>query len=114
MKFINSTDNVDNIDKKEVVEISINKIGRPISEDSERVYAKMKTISNGTVASNTFQVLTHRNAIYDPYGIDSNREKVLELNLKTTNAETYNYFLMFLRTRNQAYMAKAQRSYING
>lgn len=110
MKFINSSDNMDNVDKQEVFEISINKVGRPIQKDSEQTFAQTITSKNQC----KYAILVHNNQPYDPYGIDSHRESKLDLKLKSVNQNTFNYYVSYLKTKNSLYMTRAQRSFING
>lgn len=110
MKFINSSDNIDDIDKKEIYEIKLNKLGRPIENDSEKIFAKIISSNNQT----KYAILIFNNQPYDPYGVDSHRESNLRLDLKQVNSQAYNYYVSYLKTRNQLYMTRAQRSFING
>lgn len=111
MKFINSTDNIENVDQKEVLEININKVGRPIQEGEEKVFAKTVTINGQQVK---YAILILNNQPYDPYGVDSHRESKLKLDLKQVSQQTHNYYVSYLKTKNQLYMTRAQRSFING
>lgn len=115
MKFINSSDGVENIDKKEINEVSINKIGRTIINDSEKVFAKMITadIGDGRVQMK-YVILTFNSQPYDPYGADSHRESNLRLEYKPVSKQTYDYYVSYLRSKNSLYMTRAQRSFING
>ena len=114
MKFINSLDNVENVDHKEVSEISLNKLGRPISDDSERVFAKMFIQNTADKQHTKYGILTFNNQPYDPYGIDSHRESNLNLSIKQVGQQTYNYYVSYLKTKNQLYLTRSQRSFING
>ena len=115
MKFINSSDNVDNIDKKEIVEINLNKLGRPVENPDEIVFAKSIFINSPSGPSNKkYAICIFNNQPYDPYGIDSHRESNLKLELKNVSQSTYDYYISYLKTRNSLYMTRAQRSFING
>ena len=115
MKFINSSDSVENIDKKEIHEVLLNKLGRPINNESERVFAKTVTtdIGEGRVQMK-YAILTFNNQPYDPYGADSHRESNLRLEYKPVSQQTHNYYTSYLKTKNSLYMTRAQRSFING
>jgi hypothetical protein len=115
MKFINSSENLDNIDKKETHEVKLNKLGRPFENDTELAFAKMFTtpVGNGQVQIK-HTILVYNNQPYDPYGVDSHRESKLNLVLKTVNTQTYSYYVSYLKTKNSLYMTRAQRSFING
>jgi hypothetical protein len=115
MRFINSSENIENIDKKETHEVKINKIGRPFNNDTELAFAKMFTTSVGNGSTQIkHTILTYNNQPYDPYGTDSHRESRLNLVPKTVNSETYNYYVSYLKTKNSLYMTRTQRSFING
>ena len=60
------------------------------------------------------RVLTYNNALYDPLGTDSHREKTLNTVLKQTDKATFDYYLHYLKDRNRIYITRAQRSFING
>lgn len=110
MKFINSSDQIENIDKVEIHEICMNKLGRPINDGEEKVFTKSISSKNQT----KYAILILNNQPYDPYGVDSHRESKLNLELKQVSLETYNYYVSYLRTKNSLYMTRAQRSFING
>lgn len=110
MKFISSSDQVENIDQQETFEISINKVGRPIEKDSEQIFAQTISSKNST----KYAILIHNNQPYDPYGIDSHRESKLTLKLKQVSQSTYNHYVSYLKTKNSLHMTRAQRSFING
>ncbi len=115
MKFINSSDNIENIDQKEVHEVSLNKLGRPVADKSERTFAKIITtdVGQGRI-QNKYIILTFNSQPYDPYGADSHRESNLRLEYKTVSQQTHNYYVSYLKTKNSLYMTRAQRSFING
>lgn len=115
MKFISSSDNIDNIDNKQINEILLNKLGRPILDESERVFAKtiITNIGEG-ILQTKYAILTFNNQPYDPYGADSHRESNLRLEYKPVSQQTHNYYISYLKTKNSLYMTRAQRSFING
>lgn len=115
MKFISSSDNVENVDKKEILEICINKIGRPVLCDEEKVFAKTVSVvmSQGQIQTK-YAILIYNNQPYDPYGADSHRESNLRLELKPVSQQTYNHYTSYLKTKNSLHMTRAQRSFING
>jgi hypothetical protein len=115
MRYINSSDNVENVDKKDIVEINLNKVGRPVEKDSELIFAKsMFTQSENGISNKKYAILVLNNQPYDPYGVDSHRESKLRLELKNVNYGTYSYYVSYLKTKNSLYMTRSQRSFING
>ena len=63
---------------------------------------------------NVHRVLTYNNALYDPLGTDSHREKTLNTVLKKTDKATFDYYMHYLKERNRIYITRAQRSFIDG
>jgi hypothetical protein len=115
MRYINSSDNVENIDKKDVTELTLNKFARPVDKENELVFAKtIFTESPNGPINKKYAILVFNNQPYDPYGVDSHRESKLRLDLKSVSLETYNLYVSYLRTKNSLYMTRAQRSFING
>lgn len=114
MKFINSSDNIENIDYKEISEINLNKLGRPVEIDSEKIFAKTIINVDNNKQQIKYAILTLNNQPYDPYGIDGHREPNLTLTLKQVSNQTYNYYVSYLKTKNQLYLTRSQRSFING
>jgi hypothetical protein len=107
MKFINAY-NKDDF-KEDVNKIYYDKLGKITQEENDSF---AKTIfTNG---NEKYFVQTLRNIIYDPYGIDSHREKYLDLQYKEVSKKTFELYVAYLQTRNGVYLAKSQRSFING
>lgn len=107
MKYINEY-NKDDF-KEDVITTYYNKLGQVTEEENDSF---AKTIC--TNENETYYVQTLRNIIYDPYGIDSHREKYLELQYKQVNKEVFDLYLLYLTGRNGVYLAKSQRRFING
>lgn len=112
MKFVEHTSKEDFASEK--LEKSYNRSGQP-SENKEKIFARYTeiTLSNGEKQKRYF-IMTHNNIPYDPHGIDSHRERNLRTSLKTTSKEAFDYYILYLQTRNLLYMTRTQRSFING
>jgi hypothetical protein len=114
MKYISEENKVSNVDKKNKENLKFNKLGNLITNDNELVFSSETHIFIDDFNKQTkYQVLTHNNKPYDPYGIDSHREKNLDLKLKNVNKDTFEYYLRYLQSKNSLYMTRAQRSFIN-
>jgi hypothetical protein len=83
--------------------------GSPVINDNEAVYAEELTQNNKSY----YQIKTYQNVPFDPQGQFSHREKHLETSMKKVSKETFDYYMLFLKTRNGLYMTRAQRSFIN-
>lgn len=117
MKFVNSSDKIDEAGSKTILELGLNKLGQPVRDKSERVFATILTISRNDDENDRqsrYGILTLNNQPYDPYGIDSHRESTLNLQLKQVNQQTYNYYTSYLQTKNKLFLTRTQRSFING
>lgn len=112
MKFVESTSKQDFVPEK--FEETYNRSGQ-LSENKEKIFARYTEIvlSKGDKQKRYF-IMTHNNVPYDPLGIDSHRERNLRTELKTVSKQTFDYYLLYLKTRNILYMTRAQRSFING
>lgn len=86
-----------------------NKFGKE-AQEGEAVFAEKIEGSKQYV----HRVLTHNNALYDPLGTDSHREKTLNTVLKQTDKATFDYYMHYLQDRNRIYITRAQRSFIDG
>jgi hypothetical protein len=80
------------------------------AQEGEKVFAESVDGS----AQKVYRVLTHNNALYDPLGTDSHREKTLSTALKKTDKATFDYYMHYLKDGNKIYITRAQRSFING
>jgi hexokinase len=84
------------------------------TDDEKKAFAKFVVIDLGGTNQTKYFVRTHNNVPYDPNGPYSHRETYLRTELKNVSRETFENYITYLRTRNQLYMTKAQRSFING
>jgi hypothetical protein len=113
MKFINSVSKTDL--KKQTIEEKYNKLGEVPQSDKEQIFAKIVVIDIGKGRTQKkYMIRTHNNTPYDPIGPDSHRELWLKTELKNVSQETYDYYMLYLKTKNSLYMTRTQRSYING
>lgn len=60
-----------------------------------------------------YYITTYNNILYDPMGPDGHRKNI-NLNMKDVDQQTFDYYIMYLKTKNSLYMTRAQRSFING
>ena len=51
--------------------------------------------------------------LYDPMGTYSNRKRYLESNFKKVSKNTFDFYMMYLKTNNSIYLTKAQRGFLN-
>jgi len=111
MKYIDNYSS--EVFKSKVEENSFNKLGEPIS-NKEKIFAK--TLSSTTENGENiikYYVITHNNVPYDPYGIDSHREKNLRTTLRSTSKQVFDDYITYLKTKNRLYMTRTQRNFIH-
>ncbi len=82
--------------------------GELVANDKEKVYAEKKTST-----STTYSIATYDNLPFNPAGMYSSRKEHIELKMKKVNKETFDFYMLFLKTNNSLYFTKAQRSYLN-
>ena len=64
--------------------------------------------------SRTYYLNTINGLIYDPLGTDSNKKKNMNCLLKAVSQQTFDYYMMYLKSNNSLYLTRSQRSMING
>lgn len=110
MKFVESYSKKDF--DKETSEVLYNKLGK-ITQSNEKIFAKLLEIDLNNAVQSKYFIATHNNVPYDPNGIDSHRESDINIQLKSVSREVFNYYVLYLQTKNSLYMTRTQRSYIN-
>ena len=83
--------------------------GNKVINPKEMSYAK-QAASEGRVK---YFIKTHKNVPYDPWGMYAHRENYLETKFKVVSKGTFDYYMMYLKTKNSIYMTRSQRSFIN-
>tara|TARA_B110001454_G_C12414603_1_gene306703 strand:+ start:62 stop:391 length:330 start_codon:yes stop_codon:yes gene_type:complete len=51
--------------------------------------------------------------LYDPMGTYSNRKRFLESGFKKVSKNTFDFYMMYLKTNNSIYLTKANRGFSN-
>lgn len=113
MKYIDNFNSVKVESKKR--EESYNRLGELVENSKEKVFARFTQIeTNNEPEQKRYYVASFNNIPYDPYGTDSHRESHLRIKLSNVSKQTFEYYTLYLKTRNMVYMTRAQRSFING
>lgn len=111
MKYVDDADKAkEDIHIKETL---FDRVGGVIIHAKEKSFAKVVCTTSRDRRSETYHIKVHEGVPYDPWGMHSHRENYLEARLKKVAKETFDYYMMFLKTRNLLYMTRAQRSFIN-
>jgi len=105
---------INNNDINEVIETSYNVKGLIAGRTEKSCATKINIkLTNGTDQTK-FQVLTHGNILFNPLGADSYKITSRESKMKVVSEKTFDYYVKFLRTKNNLYMTYANRSFIDG
>jgi hypothetical protein len=105
MKYIDDS----HLDKTETLEILFNKDGQISSETKENKYAKIV----GKASTDLYYIRTHLNVPYDPLGSYGHRENYIETKLKKVSKDTFDFYVMYLKTNNSLYLTRASRGFLN-
>jgi len=92
---------------------SFDRAGNPTINKKEKTFAKIDLVEGGARAH---YIQTFNNALYDPNnGMYSHREDNtnFELKYKKVSRETFDFYMLFLKTKNSLYFTRAQRSFLN-
>jgi len=105
MKYIKDL----HIEKSNKIEIVFNKDGQISTDTNEKKYAKVIGKNN----ADTYYIRTHLNVPYDPLGPYGHRENYVETKLKKVSKNTFDFYMMYLKTNNSLYLTKASRGFLN-
>jgi hypothetical protein len=111
MEFVNNLQQMpDDINTKATL---FDKTGGVVIHKKEKSYAKViRTISRHS-STEKYYVKVHQGVPYDPWGMFEHRENYIETKFQSVSKETFDYYMMYLKTRNSLYMTRSQRSFIN-
>jgi len=85
------------------------KLGNPTLTERETVYAKRRTVNE----TEAYLVATYQDIPFNPRGTPTSIEDYVNIRLKKTSKETFNFYMLFLKTNNSLYLTKAQRRFLN-
>lgn len=112
MKFIESY--VDANSKKSI-QYLFNVKGSITQDQNEKVWAKSVDIELGQdKIQKQYYIRVYNNVPLDPLGPESRRDIWQRTELKSVSAKTFDYYVMYLRSKNNLYMTRTQRSFIDG
>lgn len=105
-KFINSADQMQ---AKQVTEMLFNKSGQNLDSPKEKVYGKV-VANNG---KDYYYIRVHQSVPFDPMGTYAKREQYVESKLQNVSKATFDFYMMYLKTKNTIYMTRARRGLTN-
>jgi hypothetical protein len=106
MKFVEES----GFQKPECKESAFDKRGAEVTGKKEIVFSKKINVSDG---KSKYYLLTYQSLPLDPWGMYKGRESTLDTKMKSVSKQTFDYYMLFLKTRNSLYLTRAQRSFTN-
>ena len=61
----------------------------------------------------SFYAQTFQGGLYDPNGMYSHRESSIEVKMSRVTKNTFDFYMLYLKTKNSLYLTRAQRSFLN-
>lgn len=113
MRFV-SESSPTGLDDEKQYEKSFNKNGELKTEDKESFFAKIVGKTIGNKPSTCYYIRVHDSTLFDPSGTNSFRVKYLDTKMRRVSKSTFDYYMIYLKTKNSIYLTKAQRSFLDG
>lgn len=107
MKYIDSNDEIEPNSKTEFL---FNKSGRNSESAKEKVFGKVVAKNDKSY----YYIRVHQSVPYDPMGTYAKREQYLETKMSPVSKATFDFYMLYLQTKNSIYMTKARRGLTNG
>ena len=108
MKYINEQ----YVEKEDTIEILFNKNGQVSVDAKEKKYAKILG-KEGKEGKDVYFIRTHLNVPYDPSGPYGRRENYVETKMKKVSKNTFDFYMMYLKTNNSLYLTRSSRGFLN-
>tara|TARA_B100000029_G_C16715052_1_gene644739 strand:+ start:19 stop:348 length:330 start_codon:yes stop_codon:yes gene_type:complete len=101
----------DSISEPEKHEVLFDRNGTILeNKKTKDIYGKIVYV-NGSEKSYHARVL--QSNLYDPLGTYSSRKRYLESMFTKVSKNTFDFYMMYLKTNNSIYLTKAQRGFLN-
>lgn len=106
---INFIDKGGALPKSPVETTYFDKVGEITSNLKEKNFAKV-VVDKGR---ESYYIRTYQNMPYDPLGAYSRREIFEDTKMHRVSKNTFDFYIMYLKSNNSMYMTRAQRGFIN-
>lgn len=80
-----------------------------IVENEKEAVAKIANVEDKKV----YYIKYGRGEIFDPWGIDRNKQNSFVFSLRKANEEIFNLYIEYLKTRREVFLTRARRLFIN-
>ena len=107
--------NVDKFVNKETkTENLFGRHGEPVLNKRETPMSKVVVDKfNKAEVKQSYYAQTFQGGLYDPNGMYSHRESAIELKMSRVSKNTFDFYMLYLNTKNSLYLTRAQRSFLN-
>jgi hypothetical protein len=112
-RFISDPEQQDLYDEQECEQF-FNKNGEIKVEKKESFFAKIIEKVVGNKPSTCYYIRVHDSTLFDPTGTNSFRVKYLDTKMRRVSKTTFDYYMIYLKTKNSIYLTRAQRSFLDG
>lgn len=89
-------------------EMWFNRDGKEVCGENEKFFAK--TIEENGRSS--YYVRTHDSLLFDPIGTHS-MKKNMDVTMNKVSKGTFDFYMMYLNTKNNQYLTRAERGFLN-
>ena len=100
----------DYVEQNNTASFNFNKSGKKTDSPKEKVFGKI-VVNND---KSNYYIRVHQSVPYDPLGTYGKREQYLETKMVKTSQSTFDFYMLYLQTKNTIYMSKARRGLTNG
>jgi len=104
--FINSAKD---LTTERASELLFNRSGQNLDSPKEKVYGKVIAKSG----RDYYYIRVHQSVPFDPLGTYAKREDYVESKLQQVSKSTFDFYMMYLNTKNTIYMTRARRGLTN-
>lgn len=105
MKFVSESYTQENESKP----VLFTRYGDVTENDREKIFAKV--LANNSTTS--YYIRTYQNTPYDPLGPYSRREIFRDTKMTKVSKNTFDFYIMYLKSNNSIYLTKTQRGLLN-
>tara|TARA_Y100000593_G_scaffold16657_2_gene33114 strand:- start:10278 stop:10637 length:360 start_codon:yes stop_codon:yes gene_type:complete len=94
-------------------EKTFNSTGDLVDNEKEKSYAKIVKNTTRSGITESHYIKVYNGVVYDPWGMHSHREDYVDAKMRRVSKETFDFYMLYLKTRNSLYLTRSQRSFIN-
>ena len=110
MKYIEEHTELNTDDNKAKESIIFNKNGQQTKlADKQKIYAKLLVKNQ----RESYYIRVHQSVPYDPMGTYGKRSAWIETKMQPVSKSTFDFYMMYLQTKNSLYMTRARRGLTN-